>query len=64
LGTPTLLFTRSPGAPGPFELTAAFDVTRDGKRFLLTRIAGSKALVHGPTIVQNWSAEFEQAASK
>jgi Tol biopolymer transport system component/tRNA A-37 threonylcarbamoyl transferase component Bud32 len=64
LATPTLLFTRPPTSPGTFSLVPNFEVTRDGQRFLLTRAAGTLGSAQGPTVVQNWLAEFAEAEPK
>jgi dipeptidyl aminopeptidase/acylaminoacyl peptidase len=64
LAAPTVLFTRPPTTAGGFSLVPSFDVTSDGQRFLLTRTTGTLGSVHGPTVVQNWFAEFAEAKSR
>ena len=61
LGSPTVLFTRPATVVGSFSQVPAFGVTRDGQRFLLTRVAGAQQNAEGPTIVQSWLAEFAAA---
>jgi len=61
LATPVVLFTRAAASAGNFSLMPAFDVTRDGQRFLLTRATGGRANAHGPIVVQKWLAEFAEA---
>jgi hypothetical protein len=40
---------------------AAFDVTRDGQRFLVVRPAGASAQGGNIVAVQNWFTEFQGA---
>ncbi len=57
LGTPQQLFTAETAGvlfEGPFT----FDVSPDGRRFLMVREVGEKAQ-HGITVIQNWFAEFK-----
>jgi hypothetical protein len=59
LGTPTLLFER-PGKIGalPFGWPDAFDVTRDGNRFLIMVPAESERTERTPAlvVVENWAS--------
>jgi eukaryotic-like serine/threonine-protein kinase len=64
LGTPVVLFTRPRTSLGGFSLTPSFQVTRDGQRFLMTRAAGGDRDAQGPTLVQNWAAEFEESKAQ
>ena len=58
LGAPTRRFGRPGLGPGLFGWYLPFDVTRDGKRFLILRSAGETGPTQGVTVVQGWAAEF------
>jgi len=58
LGRPQKLFSRPALGIGNFGFYAAFDVTRDGSRFVISRPAGEKGRPQGVTVVQSWFAEF------
>jgi Tol biopolymer transport system component len=61
LSPPRKLFSLRPSARGFRNLAAAFDVTRDGQRFLVVRPAGASANGGDVVAVQNWFAEFQGA---
>ena len=68
LGTPRRLFARPSlgehiGSAGP-GMYPSFDMTRDGRRFVILRPAGQKGLAQGIAVVQNWSAEFRGKKAK
>lgn len=57
LGQPQLLFAAETAGvlfEGPFQ----FDVSPDGRRFLMVREVGERGQ-HGITVIQNWFAEFK-----
>jgi len=69
LGVPNRLFTRPPLhasiafgwlASIAFGWPGGFDVTADGKRFLVTRDTEQGGRPAGITVVENWFAEFER----
>ncbi len=61
LGVPSKLFNRPPLQIFiPFGWPAGFDLTADGKRFLVIRDADPTGRPAGITVVQNWFAEFER----
>ncbi|HEV2064666.1 MAG TPA: protein kinase, partial [Thermoanaerobaculia bacterium] len=60
LSSPRKLFSHAPsGVPMQMGLPDGFDVSPDGKRFLLLRNEGKEPAVHGIIVVQNWLAEFQ-----
>jgi serine/threonine-protein kinase len=64
LGAPRRLFTRASLGTGNFGWYPAFDVTGDGKRFIVIRSAGQRGLVPGIAVAQNWAAEFEKDSKR
>ncbi len=62
LGTPRVVFT---GEAAGVDLTAAFDVAPDGKRFVALReVTGHDSRPPAITVVQNWFAEFRNTGKK
>lgn len=65
LGVPRRLFTRpSLGASGLLGLYPIFDLTGDGKRFVIVRGAGEKGVTQSVAVVQNWLTEFQGKSAK
>ncbi len=62
LGTPRVVFT---GEAAGVDLTTAFDVAPDGKRFVALReVTGRDSRTPAITVVQNWFAEFRNTGKK
>ena len=65
LGVPRKLFTRRPsGVRLPFGWPDGFDVSADGKRFLVLQPAGEQRGPTAITLVENWFAEFRDKGRK
>jgi len=58
LGRPHRLFTLTPSGRTWRDLSAYFDVTKDGQRFVIVRPVGGPVTGANVIAVQNWIAEF------
>jgi len=64
LGAPRRLFSMRPSGRIFRDMTAYFDVSRDGQRFLVVRSTGSNVQGSDVVVVQNWFEEFRSARKK
>ena len=60
LGPPVRLFTRPPLGPVQLGIYTGFDMTPDGRRFLILRAATPQGPTQNLTVIQNWRAEFRR----
>ena len=61
LGTPRRVFARAPLSIGlPLRWPAAFDVSPDGKKFVVHRDTARTHKRNGVVVVQNWLEEFRE----